>query len=65
MDVGLAALLTGAIVLSIALAREPETATPDAVAYALGVSIGVLAVFRRRSPLPVLIASTVALQAYY
>lgn len=65
IDVGLAALLTGAIVLSIALAREPETATPDAVAYALGVSIGVLAVFRRRSPLPVLIASTVALQAYY
>jgi class 3 adenylate cyclase len=65
IDVAIAAHLTGAIVLSIALAREPDTVAPDALAYALGVSIGVLAVFRRRSPLPVLIGSTVALQAYY
>jgi class 3 adenylate cyclase len=65
IDVVIAVILAGAIVTAIALAVEPDATAPDVGAYALGLSIAALALFRRRSPLPVLLASLLLLTAYY
>jgi class 3 adenylate cyclase len=65
VDVGLAVALGAAVSVRILLAREPQSAAKDPFAYALGLSIAALALFRRRSPLAVLIGSTVLLQTYY
>ena len=66
VDLGLTIALTAAIVVSIRVAEpEPDTVPPDAVAYSLGVAIGLLSLFRRRWPLFVLFASAFVLQVFY
>ena len=64
VDVAIAVVLGGAIVTAIGLAPE-DARPPDMWAYLLGLSIAAVALFRRRWPLPVLLASFVLLQAYY
>ena len=65
VDAGLAVGLAAAITTAIALATEADSRAPDAFAYALGLSIAAFSLFRRRWPLGVLLASFVALMAYY
>ena len=69
IDSAIAVILAGAIVTAIALAEELEVEVdaqrPDAWAYGLGLAIAALAVFRRRRPLPILLASVLLLSAYY
>ena len=65
VDVCLAATLAAAITTAIALATEFESRTPDALAYALGISIAALTLVRRRWPLAVLLVSFALLMAYY
>jgi class 3 adenylate cyclase len=63
VDAGLAVLLGIAITVAIDVA-PPQGREPDALAYALGWTIAALALFRRRWPLAVLLASAATLQAY-
>jgi serine phosphatase RsbU (regulator of sigma subunit) len=65
IDVGLAILVAVAVTIAISVAREPGARPPDALAYALGVTIGALVLVRRRWPVGVLVASVVTLQVYY
>jgi class 3 adenylate cyclase len=64
LDVGLALVLAVAISIGIALPTDTGR-RPDALAYALGLTIAALVLVRRRWPVAVLVASAVALQAYY
>jgi class 3 adenylate cyclase len=64
VDAGLAVALAVAITIGIRVAPAPG-ARPDAVAYALGLTIAGLALVRRRWPLGVLLASVATLQVYY
>jgi class 3 adenylate cyclase len=64
IDAGLAVALAVAIAIGIRVAPGPG-ARPDVFAYALGLIIAALALARRRWPLPVLLASSAALQVYY
>jgi hypothetical protein len=59
----LAAALTVAVAVAITVAPE-QGRPPDSAAYALAPVIGALALFRRRWPLAVLLASAVALFLY-
>jgi class 3 adenylate cyclase len=63
LDAGLAALLAIAITAAIATAPE-QGAPPGPLAYAMGLTIAVLSLGRRRWPLAVLIASAVVMQVY-
>jgi hypothetical protein len=65
LDVGLAVAVALAVTIAISVAREPGARPPDALAYALGVTIGALVLVRRRWPVGVLVASVVTLQVYY
>ena len=67
IDAGLAVLVTLAVAIAINVSSYSETHTRplDALAYALGVTIGVLLLARRRWPVGVLIASVVTLQVYH
>jgi serine phosphatase RsbU (regulator of sigma subunit) len=65
IDVGLAILVAVAVTIAISVAREPGSRPPDALAYALGMTIGTLVLVRRRWPVGVLVASVVTLQVYY
>jgi serine phosphatase RsbU (regulator of sigma subunit) len=51
--------------IAISVAREAGSRPPDTFAYALGVTIGILVLVRRRWPVGVLVASVVTLQVYY
>jgi hypothetical protein len=53
------------IAIGVSDYAEPGTRPPDAFAYALGATIGVLLLGRRHWPLGVLIASVVTLQVYH
>jgi serine phosphatase RsbU (regulator of sigma subunit) len=53
------------IAIGVSDYTEPGTRPPDAFAYALGATIGVLLLGRRHWPLGVLIASVVTLQVYH
>jgi hypothetical protein len=53
------------IAIGVSDYTEPVTRPPDAFAYALGTTIGVLLLSRRHWPLGVLIASVVTLQVYH
>jgi signal transduction histidine kinase len=64
-DVGLAVLVAAANVVAISVASEPQSRSPDALAYVLGVVIGAMLLVRRRWPLAVLIASAALLFLYY
>jgi adenylate cyclase len=63
VDAGLAVLLAVAIVVAIQVA-PPQGKDPDALAYGCGLAIAALSLFRRRWPVPVLVASAVALSLY-
>jgi class 3 adenylate cyclase len=63
VDAGLAAALAVAVAVAITVAPE-QGRPPDAAAYTLALVIGVLALFRRRWPLAVLLASAAALYLY-
>ncbi|HZA84887.1 MAG TPA: adenylate/guanylate cyclase domain-containing protein, partial [Actinomycetes bacterium] len=63
VDAGLAVALAVANTIGIRVALAPG-ARPDAVAYALGLTIAALALARRRWPLGVLLASAATLQLY-
>jgi class 3 adenylate cyclase len=63
VDAGLALALAVANTIGIRVAHGPG-ARPDAVAYALGLTIAALALARRRWPLGVLLASSATLQLY-
>jgi hypothetical protein len=63
IDAGLAVVV--AVAIAISVTYEKGSQPPDALAYALGVTIGALVLARRRWPLGVLVASVVALQVYY
>jgi class 3 adenylate cyclase len=64
LDVGLALMVAVAVIIAIALPPNPGR-PPDAVAYALGLTIAALVLIRRRWPVAVLAASAAALQLYY
>jgi class 3 adenylate cyclase len=64
IDAGLALAVAAAVAISILV--SPERGTHRAVAaYAVGMTLAVLVLARRRWPLGVLLASAVVLQAYY
>jgi class 3 adenylate cyclase len=65
VDAALAAGLAVAITVRILVAHEPQAAPQDAFAYGLGIAIAALALFRRRAPLVVLVATALLLQTYY
>jgi hypothetical protein len=67
IDAGLAVAVAVAVTIAIGVSdyTEPFTRPPDAFAYALGTTIGVLLLGRRHWPLGVLIASVVTLQVYH
>jgi serine phosphatase RsbU (regulator of sigma subunit) len=54
-----------AIAMGVSGYSDPGTRPPDALAYALGATIGALLLARRRWPLGVLVASVVTLQVYH
>jgi class 3 adenylate cyclase len=63
VDAGLAVAL--AIAITVAITVTPDQGDPpDARAYGLGLLIAALSLFRRRWPLPVLLASAAVLQYY-
>jgi class 3 adenylate cyclase len=63
IDVILAVGLAVAITVSIRTS-PPQGDPPDALAYGMGLAIATLALFRRRWPLPVLLASAAVYQVY-
>jgi serine phosphatase RsbU (regulator of sigma subunit) len=67
IDVGLAVVVAVAVMIAIGVSgySDPGTRPPDALAYALGATIGALLLARRRWPAGVLVASVVTLQAYH
>jgi serine phosphatase RsbU (regulator of sigma subunit) len=65
IDAGLAVVVAVAVAIAISVAREAGSQPPDALAYALGTTIAVLVLGRRRWPVGVLVASVVTLQVYY
>jgi class 3 adenylate cyclase len=65
VDAGWAVAVAVAVTITIRVAQEPGARAPDLLAYALGWTIGVLLLARRRWPLGVLVASFATLQVYY
>jgi class 3 adenylate cyclase len=65
LDVGLALVVAVAIVVGMSVSPPDSGRTPDALAYALGLTIAALVLVRRRWPVAVLVASAVAIQVYY
>jgi hypothetical protein len=65
VDVGLAVAVAVAIAIDVSSYWDPSTRPPDALAYALAATLGVLLLGRRRWPLGVLIVSVVTLQVYH
>jgi serine phosphatase RsbU (regulator of sigma subunit) len=67
IDAGLAVsvAVANAIAINVSGYSGPDTQPPDALAYALGATIGALLLARRRWPVGVLIASVVTLQVYH
>jgi class 3 adenylate cyclase len=63
VDAGLSVAVAAAVAVAITVAPE-QGRPPDAGAYTLALAIGVLALFRRRRPLTVLLASAAALYLY-
>ncbi len=65
LDVLLAAAVAGAVELNVAVGGGPGAAPLGTLAWVLGAILAVPVVFRRRWPLPVLLACTVLLFVYY
>jgi class 3 adenylate cyclase len=64
IDAGLAVAVAVVITISIRVSPEPGR-RPDALAYALGLTIAALVLVRRRRPVAVLLVSAATLQVYY
>jgi class 3 adenylate cyclase len=64
VDIGLALMVAAAGIIAIGLSPNPGR-PPDALAYALGLTIAALVLVRRRWPVAVLVTSAVLLQLYY
>jgi class 3 adenylate cyclase len=64
VDTALAVALAVAITITIGVSPQPG-ARPDALAYALGLTIAALVLVRRRWPLAVLLLSAATVQGYY
>ncbi|MGH2614656.1 MAG: ATP-binding SpoIIE family protein phosphatase [Thermomicrobiales bacterium] len=64
IDIGLAIVVAVAITVAISVASFPGTRPPDAIAYALGLTIAAFVLVRRRWPVGVLLASFATLQVY-
>ena len=64
IDAGLALAVAVVITISIRVSPEPGR-RPDALAYALGLTIAALVLVRRRWPVAVLLVSAATLQVYY
>ncbi len=64
LDLGMALMVAAAVMIAIRVAPQPGR-RPDALAYALGLTIAAVVVARRRWPVTVLVASAAALQGYY
>jgi class 3 adenylate cyclase len=64
IDAGLAVAVAVVITISIRVSPEPGR-RPDALAYALGLTIAALVLVRRRWPVAVLLVSAATLQVYY
>jgi class 3 adenylate cyclase len=64
LDVALAVMLGTAMTIAIAVSPQ-QGAPPNALTYALGWTIAVLVLFRRRWPLAVLVASAITLIVYH
>jgi class 3 adenylate cyclase len=64
VDMGLGLMVAVAVIIAIGLPPNPGR-PPDALAYALGLTIAALVLIRRRWPVAVLVASAVTLQLYY
>ncbi|WP_219975805.1 PP2C family protein-serine/threonine phosphatase [Rubrobacter xylanophilus] len=67
IDAGLAVVVAASVVIAMSVSgySGPDTRPPDALAYALGGTIGALVLARRRWPVGVLVASVAALQVYH
>ena len=67
IDAGLAVAVAVAVAIAMGVSgySDPGTRPPDALAYALGATIGALLLARRRWPVGVLVASVVTLQVYH
>jgi class 3 adenylate cyclase len=65
LDVGLALVVAVATVVGMSVSPPDSGRPPDALAYALGLTIAALVLVRRRWPVAVLGASAVAIQVYY
>jgi class 3 adenylate cyclase len=63
VDAGLTVGRAVAVTIAIRVGR-PQGDPPDALAYGLGLTIAVLALFRRRWPVAVLVASAATFQLY-
>src|SRR5215204_4886130 len=64
VDMGLGLMVAVAVIIAIGLPPNPGR-RPDALAYALGLTIAALALVRRRWPVAVLLVSAATLQIYY
>jgi class 3 adenylate cyclase len=64
VDMGLGLMVAVAVIIAIGLPPNPGR-PPDALAYALGLTIAALVLIRRRWPMAVLVASAATLQLYY
>jgi class 3 adenylate cyclase len=64
VDMGLGLMMAVAVIIAIGLPPNPGR-PPDALAYALGLTIAALVLIRRRWPVAVLVASAATLQLYY
>lgn len=65
IDLGVAAALAVALMLTIAGAEEPGSQAPDALAYVLGLVAAAWVLARRRYPLGALVGTIATLMLYY
>jgi MYXO-CTERM domain-containing protein len=64
-DALLAAAVTGAVLVRVAVATEPDSRAPNVWAYLLAGLVGVALLGRRRAPVAVVVLSYVLLMAYH
>jgi signal transduction histidine kinase len=65
VDIGLAVLVSAAMVFTIAISEEPGSRSPGVLAYVLGIGLGPLLLLRRKWPVGVLVGSIGLLCVYY
>jgi signal transduction histidine kinase len=65
VDVGVAGVVGAVVDIAIHVADEPDSRSPDLVAYLIGSAIGAVLLARRQRPVAVLFATAVLLFVYY